>query len=193
MSRPLAITLTVVGTCGAIILVCWLMVPRLNRHIERGKAENVALNRDPLVVARAAMSYIKRTGTVPERASDCVSISAQPADSPNHTSELRGLEWLEVEWPPRECDFVLRSVFDRIALSFPAHPDELTAQDGILVSRTSHEPAFLISIEGIDPADRPGLRFANVELWRAWSHLVNGEATGIDWLDAYEPEPPAQP
>ena len=191
MSKRDVAVLIVAITGVAVALLVGLLGPRINRYMEKGTAESLALDQDPLVVAYAAMSYIKRTGATPATVSDCV--STEYSGRFNRSSKPRDYEFLDAAWPPKRDDVVLRSVFERIVLSFPERPDLLTVHDGMLVSRDSHEPVQLISIPGVDSADRPGLRFANVELWKAWSRLVQGEATGIDWLDSYEPEPPRKP
>ncbi len=174
------------GLCSILVLLtCIAGYLRLRGGtIEKDKAEAFGLANDPLTIAEAVLAYIESTGVPPRSVDDCIVLASE---QPPHAFDKYGQLWIEL---PYGQNVVVKSVVDRIVLTFPPCPEELTIRDGVLVRKEDQREAMLLSIPG-SKAEIANLRRVNNFLWENWSLLARGKPTGIDWLEvATQPASP---
>jgi len=154
-------------------------------NIDKSKAEAFAIFHNPHTVADLVLAHMKRTGKLPPTVQECI---VRSAEQPPEAIAKYGQVSIDT---PYGGDVVVKSVVDRMVISFPPSPDGLALRDGVLVSTADGREVRLLDMIG--RRDDAALRRANAYLWEKWRLLASGQPTGLAWLDAGKPAEPSPP
>lgn len=165
---------TVAAVSLALILASLLAwTVRLRTVFEESKARHTSALHDPIVIAEAAVHFIKASGRPPECVSDCV--GPLVIEDPPRDPRLASLGYVIVRTPVG-IDTFHRSSFEAFVLDFPADPGLLKVRNGELVFRDRGRRAALLRFR--DASRRPAwLESVNQDLWRQWMELAGTDGS----------------